>query len=71
MTRNILLTGGAGYIGSHVTRQLAELGHRVVVLDKLTLGRRIEPCPAAAHRRPRGCSESPGGRPAALPHEPR
>ena len=38
MTRNILLTGGAGYIGSHVTRQLAELGHRVVVLDNLSKG---------------------------------
>ena len=38
MTRNILQTGGAGYIGSHVTRQLAELGHRVVVLDNLSKG---------------------------------
>ena len=30
---NILLTGGAGYIGSHTAVVLAEAGHRVVLLD--------------------------------------
>jgi UDP-glucose 4-epimerase len=34
----ILVTGGAGYIGSHVARQLAEAGHEVVVLDNLSKG---------------------------------
>lgn len=34
----ILVTGGAGYIGSHVVRQLAERGERVVVLDNLSTG---------------------------------
>lgn len=34
----ILVTGGAGYIGSHTVRRLSELGHRVVVLDSLTTG---------------------------------
>ena len=34
----ILVTGGAGYIGSHVARQLAEAGERVVVLDDLSTG---------------------------------
>jgi UDP-glucose 4-epimerase len=34
---SILVTGGAGYIGSHVVRQLGEAAERVVVLD--TLGR--------------------------------
>lgn len=29
----ILVTGGAGYIGSHTTLELLELGHRVVVVD--------------------------------------
>jgi UDP-glucose 4-epimerase len=34
----ILLTGGAGYIGSHVVRQLTEAGEKVVVLDNLYSG---------------------------------
>ncbi len=34
----ILVTGGAGYIGSHVVRQLGEAGERVVVLDNLSTG---------------------------------
>lgn len=34
----VLVTGGAGYIGSHMTRQLLEDGHEVVVLDNLSRG---------------------------------
>jgi UDP-glucose 4-epimerase len=34
----ILVTGGAGYIGSHVVQQLAQAGERVVVLDNLGRG---------------------------------
>ena len=34
----VLVTGGAGYIGSHVVRQLGEAGERVVVLDNLGKG---------------------------------
>ena len=34
----ILITGGAGYIGSHVVRQLGEAGENVVVLDNLGRG---------------------------------
>ncbi len=38
MGKGILVTGGAGYIGSHVVRQLGERGERVVVLDDLSSG---------------------------------
>jgi len=34
----ILVTGGAGYIGSHTVRSLRSTGHDVVVLDTLELG---------------------------------
>jgi len=37
---NILVTGGAGYIGSHAVRKLIEAGHSVVVLDHLSYGHR-------------------------------
>ena len=37
---NILVTGGAGYIGSHVARDLEENGYRAIVLDNLSEGHR-------------------------------
>ena len=33
-----LVTGGAGFIGAHVTNQLIQMGHSVVVLDDLSGG---------------------------------
>lgn len=33
-----LITGGAGYIGAHVARAMAEAGERVVVFDDLSTG---------------------------------
>ncbi|NNF67889.1 MAG: UDP-glucose 4-epimerase GalE [Gammaproteobacteria bacterium] len=38
MTNSILVTGGAGYIGSHVVRQLGDAGEKLIVLDNLYSG---------------------------------
>ncbi len=38
--RSVLVTGGAGYIGSHTCKALAAAGYRPVCLDNLTLGHR-------------------------------
>ena len=35
---NILLTGGAGYIGSHTTLALLDKGHSVTIIDNLITG---------------------------------
>lgn len=45
----ILVTGGAGYIGSHTVRALQETGYKIVVLDNLVYGHRdmVERLPAA------------------------
>jgi len=32
----ILITGGAGYIGSHTAVELVNAGHSVVIIDNLT-----------------------------------
>ena len=37
---NVLVVGGAGYIGAHCVKQLIEAGHRPVVLDNLVYGHR-------------------------------
>lgn len=37
---NVLVVGGAGYIGSHCVRQLLAAGHKPVVLDNLVYGHR-------------------------------
>ena len=36
--KRVLVTGGAGAIGSNLTRRLAELGAQVVILDDLSSG---------------------------------
>ena len=40
MTKSILVTGGAGYIGSHTCHQLVEAGEKVVVVDNFYSGHR-------------------------------
>ena len=35
----LLVTGGAGYVGSHAVRELVRRGEKVVVLDDLSAGR--------------------------------
>jgi nucleoside-diphosphate-sugar epimerase len=37
----LLVTGGAGFIGSHLVERLMELGHDVVVIDNLLRGNKI------------------------------
>ena len=34
-----LITGGAGFIGSHLSDKLIKLGHEVIILDNLSNGR--------------------------------
>jgi UDP-glucose 4-epimerase len=46
-SRKVLVTGGAGFIGSHVAEAYLALGHRVWVVDNLTTGKR-ENVPAQA-----------------------
>ena len=36
--QNVLLIGGAGYIGSHIVFKLCDLGYNVKVLDDLSSG---------------------------------
>jgi UDP-glucose 4-epimerase len=43
----ILLTGGAGFIGSHVADQLLREGHQVIIVDDLSSGKRENINPAA------------------------
>jgi UDP-glucose 4-epimerase len=46
-TQRILITGGAGFIGSHLADRLVAAGHEVAVVDNLSTGRREYVPPAA------------------------
>ncbi len=54
----VLVTGGAGYIGSHMVHELVDAGESVVVLDNLSTGFRI----GAARRRAALSSATPATR---------
>ena len=43
----ILLTGGAGFIGSHVSRELIKDGHKVLIVDDLSTGKEENLAPEA------------------------
>lgn len=47
MRKNVLVTGGAGFIGSHLTDRLIAKGHLVRVIDNLFLGKRENVNPRA------------------------
>jgi UDP-glucose 4-epimerase len=49
---HVLVTGGAGYIGSHMVKELLRVGYRVTVLDNLSRG----------HRAVARVLDGPGGR---------
>ena len=47
----VLVTGGAGFIGSHLTDKLIEKGHKVLVLDNLSTGKRENLNPRAEFKK--------------------
>lgn len=49
--KTTLVTGGAGFIGSHLTQRLLERGDHVVVVDDLSTGRRDNLAEVRAHPR--------------------
>jgi UDP-glucose 4-epimerase len=61
--RHILLTGGAGYIGSHTYLALVDAGHRVTILDNFSNARQQRDRPSrAGSPAPRSTSSTPMSR---------
>jgi UDP-glucose 4-epimerase len=38
---NVVVAGGAGYIGSHTVKQLKQAGHSPVIYDNLSRGHKV------------------------------
>lgn len=49
--QHIVVTGGAGFIGSHLVERLLFAGHRVTVFDNLSTGSRANLAAALADRK--------------------
>ncbi len=47
-SKTALVTGGAGFIGSHLVDRLLEVGYRVVVIDNMNSGKLKNLNPAAS-----------------------
>jgi UDP-glucuronate decarboxylase len=50
-TKRVLVTGGAGFLGSHLCERLLEAGHDVLCVDNLYTGSRDNVLPLIGHRR--------------------
>ena len=35
-----IVTGGAGFIGSHLSERLVSLGHKVIIIDNFSIGKK-------------------------------
>src|SRR5579872_4940994 len=63
----VLVTGGAGFIGSHFVRRLVGAGHDVVVLDKLTYAGNLANLYGVSHDFRHADITDPGAVAAAVP----